>query len=488
MQGLDIYKKVYLFKEGFMMGPLQLEKIQKKLQHNVDIVYRTIQNKDTTLHIIFASNISDTHYISQSVIKPLIETEETQIDIFNLQTKILPVSNMGEFTTEEEAIAYILTGDAVIILPHESKGIFCEVKQYKKRTVETPPSEGVLKGPREGFTEHVGDNISMLTKRVKNPKLRIEDVDLKDTCHTKIFLVYLEDRVSKKALQYAYDQIEKAKSSYIITAREIENMLESKESTFDTIGHTEKPDIVAARLGEGRIAIFVDGTPVVITIPFFFFENFQAPDDYYLNKYTVSLLRILRWTAFFISIFVLPLYLALSTYHFSLVPTIFAFRLAVSRAGVPFPIVLEIILMMFFFQVLREAGVRLPQAIGQSISTVGALILGDTAVNSGLASNITVLVVALVTISSFLIPNLYGSIWIWSDILLIFAAFLGIPGLYVGIIIFWTHIASLESCGYPYLFPLGTRESYAYKDLILKKETREMYSPIFYRGGSDERD
>ena len=469
------------------MAPISLARIQKILQDNEDITYRKIVNNEETIIIIFAGNISDAHYISEVIIKPLVETKEKKLDVETIQNSIITASNTGILQKEEEAILHILQGNAVVLVPSLSSGIFCEVKQYKKRAVETPPAEAVLKGPREGFTEDISDNISMLTKRVKDSRLKLEKVHLEDTCNTLVMMAYLEDRVCKKTLAYIQEKLQNMPPVFVITAAKIEELLEEKPTAFDTIGYTEKPDIAAARLGEGRVAIFVDGTPIVLTAPYFFLENFQSPDDYYLNRYTVNALRLLRWIGFFISVFVLPLYLALITYHFSLIPTVFVFRLAVSRAGVPFPAILEVLLMMFFFQILREAGVRLPQSVGQSISIVGALILGDTAINSGLASSITVLVVALVSISSFLLPKVYGGIWLWSDIMILFSAFLGLPGFYISFILFWSHLSSLRSCGYPYLFPLGTLKSYRYRDVIFKGEEMDMYKPIFRRGEEDEK-
>ena len=165
-------------------------------------------------------------------------------------------------------------------------------------------------------------------------------------------------------------------------------------------------DEVIAKLMEGRIAIVVDGTPSVITVPYFFLENFQAPDDYYLNRRFANFSRILRWAAFFLAIFLPGLYVATVTYHFSIVPSLFVFRLAVSRAGVPFPTFIEVIVIMLFFQLIKEAGLRLPKPIGTAMSIVSALILGDTAVKAGIASTITIFIIAISTLCYFIIPKI----------------------------------------------------------------------------------
>ena len=195
---------------------------------------------------------------------------------------------------------------------------------------------------------------------------------------------------------------------------------------------------MCAKILEGRVAIIVDGTSFVITVPYFFMENFQMPDDYYVNKYFTNFNRILRWIAFFIAAFLPGLYVAVITHHFSMIPTLFIFRLAVSRAGVPLPTFVEVIIMMLAFQFIKEAGIRLPKAIGSAMSIVSALILGDAAVGAGVASRITIIVVAISTLCYFLIPKLYGALSFWSIVLVCFAALLGLPGFLSASLIFMT--------------------------------------------------
>ncbi len=262
--------------------------------------------------------------------------------------------------------------------------------------------------------------------------------------------------------------------------------LKNKNTAFDTIGTTEKPDVVASKLLEGKIAIIVDGTPFVITAPYFFIDNFQTPDDYYSNKYFANLSRIMRVISFFSASLLSGLYLAIATFHFSLIPSVFAVKFAISRAGVPLPTVIELLLMTFFFQLLREAGIRLPQSIGQAMSIVGALILGDAVVGVGLASQSTVVIVALSSISSFLVPKLYGALSIWNIIIILFSSVLGLPGFYIGFFIFISHMAGLESCGYPYLFPLGTLESFKFKDVLYRKDLNKISNSIFDKDDYNE--
>ncbi|MEK6265190.1 MAG: spore germination protein, partial [Clostridium sp.] len=286
---------------------------------------------------------------------------------------------------------------------------------------------------------------------------------------------------------YIRKKVSNIKLEFILDANYIETKLKNKNSAFDTIGTTEKPDVAASKLLEGRIAIIVDGTPFVITAPYFFLDNFHAPDDYYSNRYFANLSRLTRVLSFFSASLLSGLYVAIACFHFALIPTVFAVKFTISRAGVPIPTVLELLLMTFFFQLLREAGIRLPQSIGQSMSIVGALILGDAAVGVGIASQSTVVIVALSSISSFLAPKLYGALSIWNIIIILFSSVLGLPGFYIGFFIMISHLAGLESCGYPYLFPLGTLETFKFKDILYRKDLSEISNSIFDKDDYNEK-
>ena len=239
--------------------------------------------------------------------------------------------------------------------------------------------------------------------------------------------------------------------------------------------------MAASKILEGKVAIMADGSPFVLTVPYFFIENFQMADDYYLNRYYTNATRILRLVAFCLSALLPGFYIALDAYHFSLIPIVFVFRLAASRADVPFPLILEVLLMTFFFQLLREAGIRLPQPIGQAMSIVGALILGDAAVGSGLASQSTVIVVALSSISSFLVPKLYSALYLWVLIVTLLSSLLGLIGFFAGFFALIAHIGSLDSCGYPYFLPFITSNDFKYKDVIIRKELKDISKNILHK-------
>jgi spore germination protein KA len=456
-----------------------LQYIKERLKDNFDVKYRNIETTKGMITLIFIDNLCDSKFISEYIITPLSKTNITILNMEDIKNKILNSNIVGDVKSREDALIHILSGDVVVTSDFIYEVLFCEAKSFVRRSVAIPETEAVVKGPREGFTEVFVDNIALIRRKIKNPDLKFENTTVGEKSNTAVVVCYIEGIAPKKLINYIKNAISNARYDFILDIKYIEELIDHEKTSFDTIGYSEKPDIVASKIMEGRVGVIVDGTPFVLTAPYFFIENFQTGDDYYINKYYANASRWFRWLAYFISTFLEALYIAISTYHFSLVPSVFVFRLAVSRAGVPFPTVVEVILMVTFFQIIKEAGLRLPQPIGQAMSIVGALILGDAAIGAGLTSQSTVLVVALSSICYFLIPKLYGGTVIWSFVLIIFGSALGLPGFYIGFFMLVTHLASLKTCGYPYLYPLGTLKKLNYGGITARKNLSDISNTLF---------
>ncbi|MCB2353359.1 spore germination protein [Clostridium estertheticum] len=461
------------------MKKIDINFIREKLKNSYDVKYREIQCDVGTITGVFIDDLCDSKFISEYIFNPLIRHKISTVDLEYIKKEVLPANSIGDINSNEEAIVHILSGDLVLIFSFANKSIFCEAKGYVRRGVGIPVTENVIKGPREGFTEAFIDNVSLIRRKIKNPDLKFEPLFLGNKSNTVVVIAYIEGVAPRKLVDYIRRKVTNIKLEFILDTNYIEEELKSKNTMFDTIGTTEKPDVAASKLLEGKIAIIVDGTPFVITAPYFFIDNFHTPDDYYSNMYFANASRIMRLVAFFSASMLSGLYLSIATYHFSIIPSVLAIKFTMSRADVPLPTVIELLLMTFFFQLLREAGIRLPQSIGQAMSIVGALILGDAVVGVGLASQSTVVIVALSSISSFLVPKLYGALSIWNIIIIIFSSLLGLPGFYIGFFIFIAHMAGLESCGYPYLFPMGTLESFKFKDVLYRRDLNKISNSIF---------
>lgn len=438
--------------------------INNQLKDNFDLSFRLLELDFGRVYVVFMKSICDVEEISKNIIVPMLDTKINSRDIEVYKREVITNNVVENINNEEDAVQHILSGYAIIIFEFIEGVVACEVKKLASRNIEIPPTEAVLKGPREGFTENLMINVALVRKRLRDKDLKCEKITIGEKAEVDVVLVYIKNVTQEALVHYVKTEINKMKIGFVIQGNYISEQLQTRRTSFDTIGYTEKPDIFVSKVSEGRVGILVQGDPSALTAPFFFIENFQSPNDYNLNKYAATYFRALRWMSFAISLLLPPLYIALTTHHFSLIPRMFNFRLAITRAGVPFPTFIEVILLMFFFQLLREAGIRLPAPIGQSISIVGALILGDVAVASGLASTITVLIVSLSSISTFLIPNMSIALVLWANILIVAATILGLPGFFIGFAVFCSHLAGITSCGYPFIFPLGTLSKYKNKD------------------------
>ncbi|WP_195429171.1 spore germination protein [Clostridium sp. D46t1_190503_E9] len=465
-----------------------LEYVKEKLKNSFDVKYRPVQTVLGKATVVFIDDLCNAEMISEYVVSPLRGTGEIEPESGKIETleqlieNSLDINAAGIAKDLDDAIMHILSGDPAVIFEGLEQVLYVEAKGFPVRGVGTPETESVLKGPREGFNELIVNNVALIRRRIKNPDLKFEAIVVGEKSQTAVAVCYLDGVAPKDLVENVKEKVNNLDLRFILDTNYVEDALKNQKSFFDTVGYTEKPDEVSAKLLEGRVAVIVDGTPFVITVPYFFLENFQMPDDYYLNKYYTNFNRILRWFAFFIATLVPGLYVAIITYHFSMIPSLFMFRLAVSRAGVPFPTFIEVILMMLAFQFIKEAGLRLPQPIGGAMSIVSALILGDAAVGAGIASRITIIVVALSTLSYFLIPKLYGAVSFWAIVLVGFSAAFGIPGFLCGALLLLIQLAELDSIGYQFLFPIGSINEYRFKDVVLRGSLGKISKDFIKKG------
>ena len=464
-----------------MLMKKDVEYVKKRFEGAFDVKYREIMTSLGLCTLVFIDDLCSAQFISEYIVTPLGKKDYKCWSVEDVIPNVLGINIASYAKDVEDAILHVLSGDVVLLFNDHEKIIYCEVKGFVRRGVGIPVTESVVKGPREGFTELFVDNVSLIRRKIKNSDLKFEPIYVGNRSQTVVCISYIKGI----APDYVKEIVNKLDLKFILDTNYIEDALRKKKSVFDTVGYTEKPDEVAAKMLEGRVAILVDGTPFVITVPYFFLENFQAPDDYYLNKYFVNFTRVIRWIAFFLATFMPGLYVAILTHHFALIPSLFVFRLAVSRAGVPLPTIVEVLIMMVAFQLIKEAGLRLPQPIGGAMSIVAGLILGDAVVGAGIASRITIIVVAISTLSYFLTPKLYGAMSIWSLIITVVSSMFGLPGFFIVALVLIAKLADLDTGGYSYLFPLGSVETYKFKDIIFRGDLRHISQHVVEKGGED---
>lgn len=436
--------------------------IQNTLGKNMGVFYRRFKigcgEKKISAFLVAVSGMVEVTLINVNILRPLMEFDLSKYDddlIMTLKESVLTVVEV-DFAEDLATLSEnLFTGKVVLFLEGETKAFVISARAWEMRGIEQPVSETVIRGPRDSFNEDLSTNLSLLRRRIRDPKLRCEELFLGTQTHTKVVVCYVEGIVNEDILKEVYRRLHNINIDAILETGFIEQLIQDAPfSLFPTVGNSEKPDIIASQLLEGRVSIFVDGTPLVLTVPYLLINNFQVSEDYYSRPPFANFLRILRVLSFFISVLLPGAYVAVQYYHTILIPFSLLVRQATLRTEVPFQLYIEIIVMLLVFEIIRESGLRMPKPIGQAVSIVGALILGQAAVDAGLVGIPVVVVVALVGIAAFPINPLSEAISILRILFILAGATLGLFGMLVLFMVVLGHLASLRSFGIPYSAPI----------------------------------
>lgn len=455
--------------------------VKAKFDESTDLVIRVFSfgkdKNEVKAALIFLDGLVNLQMINDNVIKPLMydsrfsyPTEAADVSgMDEIRDRLLAVGEVKTTYTYDEVIEACLSGNAVLLGDGFCKALSLGTKGWEKRAVSEPTSETALRAPREGFTENLRTNTSMIRRKIKDPALKIRSMVIGKRTHTQINILYIDGLAEPGLVREVERRLKNIDTDGILAAGYVEQYIEdSPSSMFPTIWCSEKPDAVAGKLLEGRVAIAVDGAPFVMTVPMLFIENFQSAEDYIARSYYATVMRLLRLIAFFLCLLAPALYIALSVFHQELIPSTLLFTMAASSEGTPFPAAVEIGVMMLIFLILREAGIRMPRPVGQTISIVGALVMGEAAVQAGIVGAPVVIIVAITAVSSFAIPFITDAIAILSWFLLIMATGLGSFGITIGSFIILIHLASLRSFGAHYLAPLAPFQKADLKDTAIR--------------------
>ncbi|MEH7118964.1 spore germination protein [Neobacillus vireti] len=443
-----------------------------------DILYREFEflnQKTYKVFICYLDGIVNDDYINLNILKPLMEPNfSTQhFDQSSLPTiirnRILHTTDIQELKKIDQVIDSVLTGKTVLFIDGFDSALAMSTQGFETRNVTEPDTESSVRGSREGFNEVLKVNTALIRRKINNPSLRFEKLKLGKQTRTNIRIGYIEGIANEKVVDEVRTRLQHINVDSILESGYLEQFIEdSPFSIFPTVGNSEKPDKVASKLLEGRVAILCDGTPFVLTVPFLFVEGLQVGEDYYSRPYLSSLIRLLRLLALFIAIAVTPFYIALTTYHQEMVPSLLLATMAAGEERVPFPIFIETLLMEITFQLLREAGVRMPRPVGSAISIVGALVIGEGAVQAGLVSSAMVISIAITGIAGFVVPAFNDAIILSKILLLILAGSFGLYGILMGFMVILGHLCSLRSLGTPYLTPQAPIIWSEWKDSIIR--------------------
>ncbi|WP_433942903.1 spore germination protein [Paenibacillus sp. SN-8-1] len=403
----------------------------------------------------------------------------------------VPAGNLNVVYTEEEMLRAILEGQVLVIINGVHEAFSVSILGGARRSVEEPTSQTVVRGPKEGFTEDISTNIALLRRIIRSADLRFESRVVGKYTQTKISVAYIKGIANPEVVDEVLSRIDKIHTDSILESGYIEEFIQDGvRSTFPTIYNTERPDTVAGGLLEGLVAILVDGTPFTLIAPVTFFRFIVSSEDYYQRYDLATFLRIIRFVSFFVALLLPSIYIATTTFHQEMLPTTLLIALAAQRESTPLPALLEALVMEITFEVIREAGVRMPRAIGPAISIVGALVLGQAAVQAGIVSAAMVIVVSFTAISNFVLPaiNMAGAVRLLRFVLMFLAGTLGLFGILAGLVPILAHLSSLQSFGVPYLTPLAPFNKTNLKDFILRAPWWKMKKrPVMFGDNNEVR-
>ncbi len=460
----------------------KIEEVKTTLNESIDFSSRIFKKNSQELGFLYLKSIIDQQLFSSAIYFPL-QMFDNKITIENLQNDILKCVDIKE-VTKKEIIKEILDGRVIIITNFSNKVLSIDLLKFPTRTPTEPPTSPVIQGPREGFVEDMQTNVTLLRRRLKTQDLVIDVLRVGSQTQTKVCVTYLKGIANKKIVKEIKDNISKIKIDGILDSYNILSFLEKKPgSLFKQIGNTEKPDIVVSKMLEGKVAIIVDNSPIVLTVPFVFIEDLQNSNDYYTNHHYSSFVRIIRLLGLLIALIAPGFYLALQLYHYNILPLNFLITIADTTQGLPFTPFLEILFIFLLFQILYEVSLRLPSYLGLATSVVGALILGDTGVKAGLISPPGVIIVALSKIALYTIPEQAPQITVLQLVFIILGGSLGLIGLISGLVYIINYLNNFDSYHTPYLAPYSPRIPQDLKDAIFmdpiynKRQRPKSFSP-----------
>ena len=462
--------------EGPISARLQdnLDALKAQFTDCSDVIFREMLiSHHIKALLVYIDGLVAATDLHANALKPLLFdfNEPTGQLIDTLESRGVAVSQLSHVQNYTKVINGLLSGTAVVFVEGQDKALMISVGGGQRRSVSEPATEAVVRGPREGFTESIRTNTSLVRHKIRSPNLKTVSFTLGEETRTEVVLTYLEGLADPTVVDEVRRRLESVKIDGILESAYIEELIEDAPySPFPQFQYTERPDTVAANLLEGRIAIFVDGTPFVLMAPITYWQMLQASEDYYERFFIGSMLRWLRLLFLFLALYMPSLYIAVTTYHPDMLPTSLMLSVSAARETIPFPAIVEALIMEIAFEALREAGVRLPKTIGQTVSILGALIIGQAAVEAGIVSAPMVIIVSVTGIASFTIPRFNAAIAIrlMRFPLMFLAGTFGLFGIVIGTVLLAAHLSKLRSLGVPYLSGVAPRMKGELKDILFR--------------------
>ena len=465
---------------------------EQQLERCSDVaVHRFVARRDVPGVVLYIQGMID-----QQLIELIMENDVLQfIESGSAHEMSRMLSGLYEFpflkiertVNLNDAMHGLLDGQLLLILDGESDIYIFPIKKIEKRAITEPTTESVIRGPKESFIEDVDTNLTMIRRRIKHPGLKTETMMIGKYTQTKVVLMYLEGICGSGLVEEAKSRLERIQIDGVLGSNYLQEYLEDNPySPFPQAQHTERPDTLAAAILEGRLAIFVDGTPIPILEPVTFVMLMQATEDYYQRYIIATWIRWIRYLFLFVSFLFPSIYIAITTFHPEMLPPTLLITVCAAREATPFPAIVEATLMELSFEALREGGLRIPKSIGQTISIIGALVIGQAAVEAGIVSASMVIVVSITGIASFIIPHydLGLAFRLLRFPVMFMAATFGLLGIIVSIFCLYLHLINLRSFGTPYLAPIAPLRLKELKDVFVRVPWWKMQDRPHFEGSA----
>lgn len=449
-----------------------IARMKELFVHDSTFICRVVQGRGSPglrVALFFIDGMVNSQSINESIVRPVSLSHVGPMPMDALVREILHIDDCPIDPGMDKLLSSFLYGDTIVLTEGDSRPAVVNTKGFAKRSPDEPDNEKVLRGPREGFTEAFMGNLALIRRRLRTPHLCFEFLSIGSVSNTTVSVCYIDGIADQTVLERIKQRVQDMDLDAVLDANYLcETIRDDRYSPFPTAGLTERPDIVAAKLLEGRVAIVVDGTPVVLTVPHILQETFQANDDYYVSYLYTNLTRWLRVVGFFLTLTLPAVYVALLTWHQEMIPTRLLFSIAASRQGVPFSTFAEAVGTLIVFEILKEAGTRTPDTIGQALSIVGGLVLGQAAVEARFISAPMVIVVAFSGVTALIVPKLRTATLVCRFFLLVCAAILGLYGILLGLSLLLAHVCQLTSFGIPYLTNMLSAEKKSGRDVLVR--------------------
>lgn len=468
--------------------------VRKNAVENGEIIKRAFLNvfdilvKESKVFgktVVFANcdGLTDARNITEAVIKPILGLssplpQKNCVDF--LIENVLLTTEVKKEKSLDNAVNDILRGNIVVFLDGEGECVTVGVQRLPERSLEEPDTEVQERGSREGFVENVKTNLTLVRKRLCTVSFKVQMLEIGKTGKTRVAVCYMENKVKKETLDEVMRRLSGEKFDMIYDATYLRRTLDTKrKSMFSMVGLTERPDTFTAKLNEGKVGLIVDGTPFALVVPILFIENFQEPDDYFNRPYFATFIRIIRITAFLISVFLPGIFVSVCLFHQELLPNDILYSIVLMESNTLFDLTTEALIIHLIYEFVREAGIRMPKAVGHAVSIVGALVIGDAAVSAGLIGAPMLIVVALSAITSLVVSNLYQPTAVLRIVFIVAGGLTGLYGLMLGAAFLIMSLASMNDYGISFLAPLTPYDRSLWRDTFSRAGVSALQKKLF---------